>query len=130
MAKLNVRGEIKAPIITATETINCDTLNVWFGGAKAFDSGSNANGYWVRVADGTQICYNVLTYSSTGDQTITLPLPFKDTNYVVSWSFENTESSTQLSIRVMAATHKTTSTFINRFVSKVPYIYIAIGRWK
>lgn len=130
MAKLNVGGEIKAPIITATGTINCDTNNVWFGGAKAIDSGSNANGYWLKLADGTQICYKSVTYSSTGDQTITLPLPFINTNYVVSWSFENTESNAQLSFRVMASTNKTTSTFINRFVSKVPYIYIAIGRWK
>lgn len=128
MAKLNVGGEIKAPIITATETINCDTLNVWFGGAKAFDSGSNANGYWVRFADGTQICIGFCS-GSTGDKTITLPSPFANTDYVVAWGSES-DNNQNVSTRMISARNRTTSTFVNRFVSGNTMMYIAIGKWK
>lgn len=76
MAKLNVGGEIKAPIITATDTINCDTLNVWFGGAKVIDSESNANGYYTKFADGTLICRGSDSWGSRNNGTVQHTFPY------------------------------------------------------
>lgn len=130
MANLNVGGEIKAPIITATETINCDTLNVWFGGAKVIDSGSNANGYWVRFADGTQICRSKITVSGTAAsfQTRTLPKEFVNTDYRVVMSYSDVTSTTTISYRAVSIRNRTTTTF-NSFNAN-DRDYIAIGRWK
>lgn len=130
MAKLNVGGEIKAPIITATETINCDTTNVWFGGAKAIDSGSNANGYWVRYADGTQMCY-CMFYKQSNQKyhTVTLPAPFIDTEYGVFKNFQDSTSTTQLPVRIFVSNERTTSTFETYDIANRACM-IAVGRWK
>lgn len=129
MANLNVDGTLTATIVTAQQTLNCDSSNIWFGGAQCVASGSNANGYWARYYDGTQICKRTLTYGSTGDQTVTLPNNFIDTDYAVTWGASST-STTTISFRAMSARNRSTTTFVNRFVANVETMYIAIGRWK
>lgn len=89
-----------------------------------FDS---TNGY-VRFADGTQICLG-FCFGSTGDKTVTLPSPFINTNYFVVWGSESDAGQT-ISTRMISARNRTTSTFVNRFVSGNTMMYIAIGKWR
>ena len=130
MAKLNVGGEIKAPIITATETINCDTTNVWFGGAKAFDSGSNANGYWVRFADGTQICTGTISQGSSGTRTSTFANAFSTTDNLRITFGCASSSGSQPTDRMIGAFDITKTNFSNYNVGNRGTYYMAIGRWK
>ena len=88
---------------------------------------NSTNGY-VRFAEGTQICFGVHS-DSTGDKTVTLPYPFADTKYFVVWGSESDNGQT-VSVRMISARNRTTSTFVNRFVSGNPMMYIAIGKWR
>lgn len=130
MAKLNVGGEIKAPILTATETINCDTLNVWFGGAKAFDSGSNANGYYTKFADGTLICYGNKTISNYS-VTINYPAIFIDTNYSLVTQFvRDTSLGNNSNSQGLNSITTTSCVCYSAYKETATVLWIAIGRWK
>lgn len=48
---------------------------------KLFEKASNANGYYVRLADGTQMCWHRFTTSGTGVDLWTFPAAFLDINY-------------------------------------------------
>lgn len=133
MAKLNVGGEIKAPIITATDTINCDTTNVWFGGAKVIDSGSNANGYWVKFADGTLICRYSFTDKLLSGHTVTFPHPFISTEDLSITTQQARDSGIGAQWINGQAINKVSKTGFNVYAgyNESSTIYWkAIGRWK
>lgn len=126
MAKLNVGGEIKAPIITATETINCDTLNVWFGGSKCIENGSNSNGYWFKGYDGTLICTG--NKNNLSSSSYTLPYPFIDTNYALAVAQSKGASG---NVRRPGLTIVSNTQFRGDTNADIGnWWYIAIGRWK
>ena len=91
-------------------------------------SGSNANGYWVRFADGTQICMGF--YTADNYNYHTFPYPFVDTNYVVVKGFVDTTSTSQTPIRMFTSNNRSTTQFEAYDVTRAPVQYIAIGRWK
>lgn len=126
----NPNTDYNVRILAAGNGLNITALsNVAINGediSKHIVNGAD-NGYIMKY-DGTLICYGRHS-ASTGDDTVTLPYPFKDTNYKVAWGSESDDGQT-VSARMISARNRTTSTFVNRFVSGNPMTYIAIGKWK
>lgn len=91
-------------------------------------SNSNANGYWVRFANGTQICYNRVITPSTGANPITFALPFIETPSVCG-TFEGVTSTQNYYSFIIKGSLSPTGFQIKGF--KHEYCdYIAIGKWK
>jgi len=120
-------------------------LNELLGGTIV-ESGSNANGSYIKFSNGTMICYNKLnltniTFAESGnlyacDYTTAIPFPiqFIDTPIVTI----NTQSSADYYFCWVYAT-RCNKTSINQITLmrtvqrsnvSVPIGYIAIGRWK
>lgn len=128
MANLNVDGALTATTVTAQQTLNCDSSNIWFGGAQCVESGSNANGYWARYYDGTQICCG--RYVADGYNYHTFPQPFINTDYYVTKAYYDTTSTSQMPLRIMTTNNRSETRFESYDVERAPAQYIAIGRWK
>ncbi len=54
---------------------------------KLLDAGSNSNGNYIRLADGTQICTNTLAAQSSGAVTWTFPAAFSTTANLLAGGF-------------------------------------------
>ena len=98
------------------------------------ESGSNANGSYIKYYDGTMICYGEYkNLSATGWETVNLPATFK---YAPSITTNFYSDTAQTSTMVMSKlSYITTSTFNVAEVTSSGYIeisikYIAIGKWK
>jgi glutamate dehydrogenase/leucine dehydrogenase len=95
------------------------------------ERGSNANGEFVKYADGTMICSNrELTVATNTD--VTLPSAFINNEYVVN----PTHRASADRILATQDVSRTTTNFRMRvqdaaagFVTVGPMDYIAIGRW-
>ena len=99
------------------------------------ESGSNANGSYIKFGDGTMICMNLASCGANLDSVqVTFPQAFINTNYFVTalnrysniagvnWSYGTTTNTTMvLYPRTSAGVLPTVSTVCS---------YIAIGRWK
>ena len=126
---------------------------------KVTDSGSNANGYYIKYQDGTLIQWGTVdktrfeassTYSTTvqginwyrsSDTSIYFPVEFLNTSYVVTPSIENENSGTRVHIpRIM---NYSTARFIIQLISMeqfanngdayttLDYVrWMAVGKWK
>lgn len=66
--------------------------------------------------------------SKNGDTTITFMHPYADTNYVVTFAFENTTSTGAIYIESLAANTKTETSFTNRDAGVFARSFIAIGK--
>ncbi len=134
-----------------TTPLNASNLNNNFNELDTkidgiIESGSNANGNYIKFSDGTLIQWNSMTvqdqamsssYGSAyqGSRVITFPVDFYDTNYSphcshflygtgASWgSVANKVSKSQMTIRGMDFYSRTTGT--NCHIS-----WMAIGKWK
>nr|DAP38414.1 MAG TPA: nucleoid-associated protein [Caudoviricetes sp.] len=102
-------------------------------------SGSNANGNWIKLADGTIIEYGSSTYSipenSYTDIYITLPMPTLITLWAGISMQSNSTSSTMGSVDFAIDSFNTTTLalkgFNNTDNSRSPDAYwMVIGRWK
>lgn len=95
------------------------------------ESGSNINGTYTRWADGTQICTDRRTSSSTGDSTWTFPATFADTlALVVTASHTGTANALFTSVRQPSVTDvdfNVWNTSNNRITGSVGLV--AFGRW-
>lgn len=104
------------------------------------ESGSNANGRYIKYADGTMICYNGFTiasidvnitksmggYRSSGpDQT--LPASFIDSSYSIVTQTGDYESKAQFSTTVFF--HFGLNSINSITATNVKCYYIAIGKW-
>ena len=96
--------------------------------SSIIESGSNANGYWIRFADGTQICGGDISFSSASTNTVNLPQPFIITDYGVSKTIITSASSGTYSPRLLGLSEKTTTYF--HVYGKIELSWVAIGRWK
>jgi hypothetical protein len=112
---------------------------------SVIERGSNANGEYVRFADGTQICWGTGTVSAVtaannlfgatsgvgvyGNATVVLPAAFSSTLYSVS------NQPTFRGFTVLGAYSKSLSSFAIRMgvsgsnTADVPFEWYAIGRW-
>jgi hypothetical protein len=97
---------------------------------KVIERGSNANGEYVRFADGTQICWGAAASAGDGLGAInTLPAAFVNTGYRVSITVAGNAP------RIFAVFSNTTTSFRAQAyfhtggVSSSFGEYIAIGRW-
>jgi|SRR5690554_2060044 len=111
------------------------------------DSGSNANGSWVKFGDGTMICWGTASFttsmsppsgssiSNTGNLGIDLPQTFTITPKAF---FQVTGESTVPNAFILSANSPNTTTIVRmRLASILPrdtetfYVdWRAIGRWK
>lgn len=106
------------------------------------ERGSNANGEWIKFADGTLICWGNGSVNTTsgpytagwntsvyyGQPTVTFPSAFRDTLYTLTGNATNRGAVSLLGFT------RTTSTFQAEIVdrqstSTVQWSWCAIGRW-
>ena len=104
-------------------------LEVLAGGSmrKVVESGENANGTWVRFADGTQMCWNhsAVPFGS-GDGTWTYPMAFSATPYTNAIGRRSDDSGSYITNKEVPGL---TSVIFTRFVNSVTISAFAIGRW-
>lgn len=93
------------------------------------EQGSNANGQYVRFADGTQICDARLTSSSSAQVTWTFPAAFTATPQVIATA--NSDSGRMPATTAGGATNVNFSVWntIQVRVDAISTSLIAIGRW-
>lgn len=97
------------------------------------ERGSNANGEYVRFADGTQICTHLQTSSGAGNSTWTYPAAFAASK--TDALFANPAPLTGAYTTAIVATNTTTATFVVRdalsagALTAVSTQLMAIGRW-
>lgn len=114
------------------------------GAGSVVDNGSNANGTWIRFADGTQICWSGIRSSSWVDRaegniwkssnnSWTFPMAFIDTSaYVLTADFNTSDSSFWVGPGINRGTgycdYKLLAAIRWDFALQVRLC--AIGRWK
>ena len=109
-----------------------ESTDLDFASGVEIESGSNANGNWVKFSDGTLICYGIDSISTAGWKTITYPMEFISAPVITSTLYADTaETSTMAEVKIANAT---TTTFRIAKVYASGYLtggitYMAIGRW-
>jgi hypothetical protein len=104
-------------------------------------SGSNANGSWVRYADGTQICYNSVTavYSGTSRLEVQYTHPISFISIPIASATRLAASLARVERGIAAITPSTAGGTIRLFATSgdafistdtAAIQYMAIGRWK
>jgi len=140
VAKLPVSGNAVIPNLVGTVSQS--------GGVPTgavVERGSNANGDYVRFADGTQICTMLFWIAipagsggfSTGEATVPLPAQFVDASYSVSGCQASAHGNSGAAATTFGTgTVRTSSTFYARAAStltdtafNVSFRVTAIGRW-
>ena len=101
--------------------------------------GSNANGEYVRFADGTQVCWSIGRVTTTasvngyGDVSITFPIAFPNTSYVVTANGQPVNNWDMYGF--LSASSQTVSGCMLRFrngaagAQQFSASYMVIGRW-
>lgn len=129
--------------------INATNLNKMDKGIEdnSFESSSNANGRYIKFADGTMICYgtgSVQLASGVGYELIAFPASFVstsvNTDIVILGTVITLDGSSSLTVREMIINCRANSNsnfyaYIKHSTSAstsylVGFNYIAIGRWK
>ncbi len=100
------------------------------------ESGSNANGSYIKFDDGTMICYISTTcdYTTTGAKEYTLPATFKEAP-ACSVSFQigvdgQYRTAARNSLLQNGSTHITLITNSTAPYNSLGIYFLAIGRWK
>lgn len=128
--------------------LNATNLNNIENGIETLDqyassivqSGSNTNGRYVKLIDGTLICYGSsatqnCNASTSTNFTITLPSSFVNNLYIVTFSKRN-GGNNFVSVEERTDSINTSSFTIyvwnnsSGIAYDIQYDYIAIGRWK
>ena len=129
--------------------INATNLNKMDEGIEdnSFESSSNANGRYIKFADGTMICYgtgSVQLASGVGYELIAFPASFVstsvNTDIVILGTVITLDGSSSLTVREMIINCRANSNsnfyaYIKHSTSTstsylVGFNYMAIGRWK
>ena len=98
------------------------------------ESGENANGSYIKLADGTQICTGVVTITPTPNEvsteTATFPAAFSDSPTVVVSTVSNSAAVIRAAaLNSQASTTDVTINFIRTNTGATMQNYEAIGRW-
>lgn len=101
------------------------------GESAIVERGSNANGEYVRFADGTQICTAYLVFADSGDTTWTYPAAFGTTAVRVVVQYEDANRGVGISCLITKSATDVifcvlTSAGVRR--GAIGYV-VAIGRW-
>jgi hypothetical protein len=120
---------------TVTNEADIATLTLLVGLGGITESGSNANGYWVKFIDGTMECRHGLYIAAAGSSVWTFPKPFIDTTYRIAthaiqgagWINSMQEDST--TPRNVASVRMTMYPLVG-VAQNLTYDIIAYGRWK
>ena len=109
-------------LVKSVNGVNADAE----GNVSIISSGGSYGGYWVRLADGTQICYGFTSPNETTRQSATYPMPFIDKPFCAVASHSPNPQYASYDFN-----NSTNTTFIS-FTSDVykSTFYIAIGKWK
>lgn len=148
MQKINFQDLPSTATPLSANNLNQLQTNVENAINGVIESGSNANGSYVKYNDGTLIQYNSTTVNDqainnqygntalyTGTRTVTFPIPFLNTNYSAfcgefkwgtgaSWGIISSRSTNNW-MTIMALDFYSRDTGTNTEVS-----WIAIGKWK
>lgn len=108
--------------------------------SAVFQRGSNANGYWVRFADGTQICWNHLlqtsSYAANSQSSytqVTFPIAFVNAAYTLTASATPTQTWDFYGVTGIA---RQTAAYAYVFIRNGPVAqyfelaWQAVGQWK
>ena len=124
------------PTTKAYREGNAATYNGMQQGAtddgSIIESGSNANGNYIKYADGALICFGTDGTSSGGFTAKVFPVSFIDANYAFEATV-NSASSTALSAKFTAKTAASIQTAVvntSGAYQGSSVDYVAIGRWK
>lgn len=95
------------------------------------ERGSNANGEYVRFADGTQICAFTVSTSASAAVTKTLPVSFVNTAYIAVGSNMGSSGSTDITVKFSSVATNTVGVVMtnNGALLAGTASCIAIGRW-
>jgi len=102
------------------------------GTVKAEAAGSNSD-YYIRFADGTQICWRTFVAPSSGEIIWNFPAAFANANYALSsTSLRNSESNAMITTIVRSAgfTQVWCRIVYGENVAGEPTSLMVIGRWK
>ena len=131
---------LKLPVLDADGKIPAAVVRIVgaLSDGHIIESGDNANGYYVRFADGTQVCWGRTAFAVSGasvTRTLVFPADFADTSYAASCFPEqcpnyptyagahHPQSTTQM-IWYFYATNGVMASM------NVTFGWIVIGRWK
>jgi hypothetical protein len=99
------------------------------GNGAIIERGSNANGEYVKSADGTMICTGSVAFSTSEKQTWTFPTPFINSSWSASGMVHWNDIDTTINI---SATPQTTSVTVRISQGRSAAVnarLMAIGRW-
>lgn len=138
---LNVKVSDTLPI---GSIVDFDGETIPSGWEEVEDTGSNANGNWIKYENGVMICWDSIVVDDQaisdsygalylGTRIISFPVEFKETPSVscstfrygtsASWGFVSTASKTAATLRALDVAPRATGT-------DCEIAWMAIGRWK
>lgn len=84
---------------------------------------------YIRYTDGLQICWGQDKRMTVGWIEYTLPMPFKDSKYTLSFAYTNMGSANGIQFRNMGTTSQTSTKF-NNYNPSGETQWLAVGKWK
>lgn len=141
----NLEKLMRAVLLDADNKIPAERLRIVGAVAEGaiIEQGSNANGDWVRLADGTQVCLGRMTYNGLDTSLqrnpvpITFPAVFANTNFIVyaiASGYPGTPGTFVTGIGSGVSTGTTEMQFYcfngPPTTTTLIFRWIAIGRWK
>ena len=132
---------LKLPLLDADNKIPAGVLRIVgaLSDGHIIESGDNANGNYVRFADGTQICWSgniaaTATNAMNKNAEWTFPAQFFDTDIIVTGSPRRADNyAFFLGAYNINSGLEVTMVFISNvagFTNTIPVNCIAIGKWK
>ena len=137
---------LKLPLLDADNKIPAGALRIVgaLSDGHIIEAGDNANGYYVRFADGTQVCWNKANFGTTSvmqnDNSHvewTFPAAFVDDDIIVvgtSMGYASNRFVSSISDNVSATQFMIGNFSIQNMtwnlVGTTYYFYIAVGKWK
>ena len=133
---------LKLPLLDADNKIPAGVLRIVgaLSDGHIIESGDNVNGYYVRFADGTQWCYGKVysVFSNTSGKTIviTFPAEFSDMDYdctaiATAGAYAHITVARVVPVSISSSNiyaYPSGSTTVDG--SNVPFVWLAVGRWK
>jgi hypothetical protein len=122
-------------VVLATDLISAYLPPGPQGQSTTVESGSNANGFYIRLSDGTQMCWHSFSITPSASNTPTLgawtfPIAFSATPYVQVSVNSTVPGTTVTGWSSSGATTTATNVYVTRANTTTTVMLVfAIGRW-